>query len=63
MISGANTLLEDVIIALSLRNMFLSIGKIGHEGPSIVLEDLEHWFEFMIGTDFCDLKASPLILF
>ena len=43
MISGVNTLLEDVIIALSLRNMFLSIGKIGCEGPSTVLEDLEHW--------------------
>ena len=37
MISGMSTLLEDVIIALSLRNMFLSIGKIGHEGPSINL--------------------------
>ena len=46
MISGTNTLLKDAIIVLSLRNMFLSIGKIGHEGPSIIMEDLEHWFEF-----------------
>ena len=46
MISGMDMLLKDVIIALNLRNMFLSIGKIGHEGPSIVLEDMEHWFEF-----------------
>ena len=61
MISGLNMLLEDVIIMLSLRNMFLSIGKIGHEGPSIILEDLENWLEFMIGTDFQDLKARPLI--
>ena len=58
MISGANT---DVIIALSLRNRFLSIGKIGHEGLSLVLEDLEHWLEFMIGADFHDLKAGPWI--
>ena len=63
MISGANMLLKDVIIALSLRNMFLHIGKIGCEGPSIVLEDLEHWFEFVISTDFHDLKAGPLISF
>ena len=61
MISVMNTLLEDVIIALSLRIMFLSIGKIGHEGPSTVLEDLENWFEFAIGTDFNDLKAGLLI--
>ena len=61
MISGMNTLLEDVIIALSLRNMFLSIDKIGCEGPSIILEDLEHWLEFTIGTDFHDLKSSLLI--
>ena len=39
MISGMNSLLEDAIIALSLRNMFLTVGKIGHVGPSIVLED------------------------
>ena len=61
MISGMNMLLKDMIIVLSLRNMFLGIGKIGCEGPSIVLEDLEHWFEFAIGEDFCDLKASLLI--
>ena len=60
MISGTNTLLEDVIIPLSLRNMFLSMGKIGCEGPSINLEDLEHWLEFMTGADFCDLKGGPL---
>ena len=61
MISGSNMLLKHVVIVLSLRNMFLSIGKIGHEGPSIVLEDLEHWFEFAIGADFHDLKAGSLI--
>ena len=61
MISGADTLLEDAIIVLSLRNMFLSIGKIGHEGPSIILEGLENWLEFAISTNFCDLKADPLI--
>ena len=61
MISAVNMLLKDVIIALSLRNMFLSIGKIGHEGPSIVLEDLEHWGEFTISADFRDSKASPSI--
>ena len=61
MISGVNMLLEDAIIALSLRDMFLSICKICHEGLSIVLKDLEHWFEFMIGADFHDLKAGPLI--
>ena len=61
MISGMNMLLKDAIIALSLLNMFLSVGKIGHEGPSIVLEDLDHWFEFAIGADFHDLKAGPLI--
>ena len=58
MISGANMLLKDLIMALSLRNMLLSIGKIGHEGPSIVLEHVEHWFEFAISTDFHDLKAA-----
>ena len=52
MISGTNMLLEDVIIALSFRNMFLGISKIGHEGPSTVLEDVENWFEFMIGIHF-----------
>ena len=61
MISGMNMLLKDAIIAFGLGNMFLSIGKIGCEGPSIVLENLEHWFEFEIGTDFHDLKAGPLI--
>ena len=61
MISGLNMLFKDAIIALNLRSMFLSIGKIGHEGPSTVLEDLEHWFEFAISTDFCDLKAILLI--
>ena len=53
--------LKDAIIALSLRNMFLTIGMIGWEGPSIVLEDLEHWFGFAIGADFHDLKAGLLI--
>ena len=56
-----NMLRKDVIIVLSLRNMFLSIGKIGREGPSIVLENLEHWLEFAISTDFHVLKASLLI--
>ena len=63
MISGMNILLEDVIIVLSLRNMFLSVGKIGHEGPSPILEDLENLLEFMISTHFCDLKASLLMEF
>ena len=63
MISGVNTLLKDAIIALSLGNMFLSIGKIGHEGPSIILEYLEHWLEFIISADCCDLKGGPLIQF
>ena len=61
MISGTNILLKNMIIALSLRSMFLSIGKIGCEGPSIVLEDLDYWVEFAIGADFCDLKAGLLI--
>ena len=61
MIGGVNTLLKDAIIALSLKNMFLGIGKIGHEGPSIVLEDLELWFQFTISADLCDLKAGPLV--
>ena len=61
MTSGMNTLLEDVIIALSLRNMFLGIGKIGHERLSIILEDSEHLLEFGISTDFHDSKAGPLI--
>ena len=61
MIIGANTLLKDAIITLSLRNLFLIIGKIGCEGPSNVLEDLEHWFEFVISTDFHDWKAGLLI--
>ena len=55
MISGVNMLLEDAIVVLSLRNMFLSISKIGHEGPSTVLEDLENWLEFVINTLFCDM--------
>ena len=59
MTSGANMLLEDAIIVLSLRNMFLSIGEIGHEGPSTILEDLENWLEFVISADFHNLKASP----
>ena len=42
MISAVIMLLKDGIIALSLWNMFMSFGKIGHEGPSIVLEDIEH---------------------
>ena len=58
MISGMNMLLEDAVVVLSLRNMFLSIGKIGHEGPSTVLEDVENWLEFVIGTHFCDLKLA-----
>ena len=37
MITGAKMLLEDVIVALSFRNMFLSISKSGHEGPSTIL--------------------------
>ena len=63
MISGVHMLLEDEIIVLSFRNMFLSVSQIGHEGPSIIFDDLEHWFEFMIGTDFHDLKAVPFIYF
>ena len=61
MICGTNMLLKDAIVVLSLRNMFLRIGKIGCEGPSIVLKDLEHWFEFVIGANFHDFKASLLI--
>ena len=61
MISGVNMLLENVIVVLSFRNMFLSISKIGQEGLSTVLKDVENWFEFMIGTHFHDLEASPLI--
>ena len=63
MISGVNMLLEDVIIVLGFRNVFLSIGKIGHEGPSTILEDLENWLEFSISTHFCDLEASPVVQF
>ena len=63
MVSGTNMLFKDVIIVLSLRNMLLSIGKIGCEEPSIILEDLEHWFELTISTDFCDLKVGLLIYF
>ena len=58
MISGVNMLLEDAIIALSFRNMFLSISKIGCEGPSTILEDMENWLEFMISTHFCDLETA-----
>ena len=61
MVSGTNMLLEDANIVLSLRNMFLSIGKIGHEGPSTVLEDLEDWLEFVISADSRNLKAILLI--
>ena len=61
MVSGTNMLLEDAIVVLSLRNMFLSIGKIGHEGPSTVLEDLEDWLEFVISADSRNLKAILLI--
>ena len=61
MISDMNMLLEDVIVVLSVRNMFLSISKIGHEGPSTILEDVENWLEFAIGTHFHDLEASSLI--
>ena len=63
MISGTNIFLEDVIIALSYRNMFLSIIKNGHEGPSTVLEDEENWLEFMIGTQLCHLEARPAVQF
>ena len=61
MIHGMNMHLEDAIIALSLRIMFLSNGKIGQEGPSIVMEDLEHWLEFMISADF--LLEAPQVSF
>ena len=60
MISGVYMLLENVIIALGFRNMFVSISKIGHEGPSTILEDVENWLEFMIHTHFHHLEASPL---
>ena len=63
MISGANMLLEDTIVALSFRNMFLSVSKIGHEGPSTVLEDMENWLEFAIVTNFCDLEAGLVVQF
>ena len=63
MICGVNMILEDAIVALSLRNMFLSVSKIGHQRPSPVLEDMENWLEFMIGAHFCDLEASPVIKF
>ena len=62
-ISDVNILLEDMIAVLSLRNMFLSVSKIGCEGPSTILEDMENWLEFMIGTHFCDLEASPVVQF
>ena len=39
--------------------MFLSIGKIGHERLSTILEDLENWLEFATSADFCDLQAGP----
>ena len=61
MISGANMLLEDAIVVLSFRNMFLSVSKIGHEGPSTIMGDVENWLEFVIGTHFCDLEASLVI--
>ena len=61
MISGANMLLEDMIIALGFRNMFLSVCKIGHEGPSTVLEDKENWFEFVICAHFCDLEGGLVV--
>ena len=63
MISGVNMLLEEVIIALSFRNMFLSIGEIGCEGPSTILEDMENWLEFSIGTHFHDFEDSPVVQF
>ena len=59
MISGTNMLHEDEIIALGFRNMFLSISKIGCEGPSTTLEDMENWLEFMIRTHFYHLEAGP----
>ena len=31
---------------------FLSVGKIGYEGPSTILEDLENSLEFVISADF-----------
>ena len=61
MISGTNMLLEDAIIALGFRNMFLSSSKIGHEGPSSVLWDVENWLEFVIGAHFCHLEADPAV--
>ena len=62
MISGVNMLLEDMIIALDFRNMFLSISKIGHEEPSTILEDVENWLEFMmIHTHLHHLEASPAV--
>ena len=63
MISGANMLLEDAIVALSFRIMFLGVSKIGRDGPSTILEDMENWLEFMIGTHFHDLDAGPVVQF
>ena len=63
MISGMNTLLEDMIIVLGFRNMFLSICKIDHEEPSTVLEDVENWLEFSISTHFPHLEAGPAVQF
>ena len=59
MISGMNLLLEDAIIVLSFRNMFLSIGEIGCRGPSTIFEDVENWLEFLIGTHFHDFGSQP----
>ena len=62
MIYGVNMLLEDVIAALSfLQDMSLSVSKIGLEGPSTVLEDMEKCLECMIDTHFFDLEARPLV--
>ena len=61
MICGMNMLLEDAIVVLSFRNMFQSVSKIGHEGPSTFLEDVENWLDLMIGTNIHDLEAGLVI--
>ena len=63
MISGAKILLEDVAIVFGFRSMFLSISKIGHKGPSSVLEDMEYWLEFVISTHLLHLEAGPAVQF
>ena len=61
MISGVNMLHKNVVVALSFRNMFLSVSKIGCEGSSTILEDVENWLEFTIGTHFRDLEAGLVV--